>query len=442
MDYYNYFSLKDRSNKTLIDSLKKLGKLEKNIPSNLFIDLLNHPNSKVRELSVYNLGKIDFDTSLVKKFYLKENDSLVKREYISSIGRKKNKKNIDFLINVLNEKDPKIILQAIRSLLYFKDNKNVIDSLNELRSHPNEMIQSVLESTFSKKKYNRKDHSKVDSKLSNVVVNGDVLKVLKLFKEEKFHLTFTSPPYYNARDYSIYNSYQEYLNFLKKVFLEVHRLTKNGRFLVVNTSPVIEPRVSRNHSSKRYPIPFDLNTILVNQGWEFIDDIIWRKPEPSVKNRIGGFMQHRKPLGYKPNSVTEYLMVYRKKTTDLIDWNIKQYEKDLVNESKVDGFFETSNLWEIDPTFDKKHSAVFPKQLCENVIKYYSMLGDLVFDPFAGSGTFGYVASQLNRNFFLTEINEDYYNRIKEKISSNNNLFDKNTNAKYFNLNEFKKHLK
>ena len=442
MDYFTYFSLQDRSNKTLLNSLKKLGKIDKKIPYEIFINLLDHPSNKVRELSIYNLGKLDFDINIVKKNFLKEKDSLVRREYISSVGRKKDEKNIDFLIKILDDKDPKIVLQAIRSLLYFKHKKKVLDRLEKLKSHPNEMIQSVLESTFSKKKYNKLNHSAVDSNLSNVVVKGEVTKVLKLLKEEKFHLTFTSPPYYNARDYSIYNSYKEYLNFLKNVFFEVQRLTKNGRFLIVNTSPVIEPRVSRNHSSKRYPIPFDLNTILINQGWEFIDDIIWKKPEPSVKNRVGGFMQHRKPLGYKPNSITEYLMVYRKKTIDLIDWNIKQYSKDVVDESKINGNFETSNLWEIDPTFDKKHSAVFPKKLCENVIKYYSMLGDLVFDPFAGSGTFGYVASKLGRKFFLTEVNDDYFQRIKEKISNTNDIFDNHSPTKYLNFNEFKKHLK
>ena len=99
-----------------------------------------------------------------------------------------------------------------------------------------------------------------------------------------------------------------------EVFKETHRITKEGRFLIVNTSPVIVPRISRAHSSKRYPIPFDLHAILVKEGWEFIDDIIWEKPEYSVKNRVGGFQQHRKPLGYKPNTITEYLMVYRKQT--------------------------------------------------------------------------------------------------------------------------------
>ncbi|MGI8495595.1 MAG: hypothetical protein ACR2L1_09835 [Pyrinomonadaceae bacterium] len=66
---------------------------------------------------------------------------------------------------------------------------------------------------------------------------------------------------------------------------------------------------------------------LVEMGWEFIDDIIWLKPEYSVKNRVGGFHQHRKPLSYKPNSVTEYLMVYRKETTRLLDWNMRSYSQ-------------------------------------------------------------------------------------------------------------------
>src|SRR3546814_17843188 len=96
--------------------------------------------------------------------------------------------------------------------------------------------------------------------------------------------------------------------------------------MIINTSPISVPRGSRQHASKRYPIPFDLHSVVVKEGWEYIDDIIWLKPEASVKNRVGGFMQHRKPLGYKPNTITEMLMVYRKKTTKLLDWNIKRSE--------------------------------------------------------------------------------------------------------------------
>lgn len=262
------------------------------------------------------------------------------------------------------------------------------------------------------------------------------MEALKYVPNESVHLTFTSPPYYNARDYSIYPSYQAYLDFLDKVFQETHRITKEGRFLIVNTSPIIIPRVSRSHSSKRYGIPFDLHPYLVKNGWEFIDDIIWLKPEASVKNRIGGFMQHRKPLGYKPNSVTEYLMVYRKSTEKLLDWNMRSYDPKIVEDSKVADGYETTNVWRIDPCFDKVHSAIFPVELCKRVIQYYSYKGDLVFDPFGGSGTVGRTAKALERLFFLTEQEPKYfeYMQSKQKYQS---IFKERT-TRFLTLEQFK----
>ena len=423
------------SAKAILKHLKKVGRIQgEGISYSLFIELLNHRNRDVRIEAVKNLGKFsneDIQASLIYH-YQQEKDSLVRRECVSSLGRQRNEKLIDFFIEALKENDPKIVLQSIRALLVFKRNEEVLRALKRVRNHPNEMIKEVLDIELTPApKRSKEAHPEVDSRLKNAVVNGDVLNVLKEIKKESFHLTFTSPPYYNARDYSFYSSYQEYLDFLRIVFKETHRVTKNGRFLIVNTSPVIVPRVSRKHSSKRYPIPFDIHGFLVNDGWDFIDDIIWQKPEASVKNRVGGFMQHRKPLGYKPNCVTEYLMIYRKKSRDLIDWNLKQYSKEVIEGSKVGDGFETTNVWSLDPTYDKTHSAVFPTSLCERVIDYYSMRGDLVFDPFGGSGTFGEVAGERGRNFFLTEIDEDYFSRIKERLV--------NYNPQYFKAKEFKK---
>lgn len=90
-------------------------------------------------------------------------------------------------------------------------------------------------------------------------------------------------------------------------------------------------------------------------------------------------------------------MVYRKSTEKLLDWNIRQYEWNTVKESKVLDGFETTNVWKIDPCFNKVHSAVFPVELCKRVIQYYSFKDDLIFDPFAGSGTVGKTAKSLGR---------------------------------------------
>ena len=234
--------------------------------------------------------------------------------------------------------------------------------------------------------------------------------------DDSVHLSFTSPPYYNARDYSTYPSYEHYLDFLVSVFREVHRVTKEGRFFVLNTSPVIVPRAGRQHESRRYAIPFDLHPRLTAIGWKFVDDIIWRKPAGAAKPRNSGFAVHRQPLTYKANAVTEYVMVYRKQSLRLIDWNLRQYERPIRDASRVSDGYETTNVWDIDPATDPVHSAVFPLELCERVVSYYSMVGDLVLDPFAGSGTLGVAAQHLNRYALLLELDEHYVRRMARRL--------------------------
>jgi DNA modification methylase len=420
----SYLLDKQKDNKTIIFILENLGYLPSNFDGTVFKTLLQHDYGKIRLLAAKNIAKLTNtdNIEILLQALQNEKDTAVKREIVSAIGRAKNIKNKQILLNILQDNDPKIVCQAIRGLLVFSNDNEVIENLKPLVNHPNEMVRTVIYKEFfsnTTSKQSDLPHTETYNFLKNVVVNDDVLKVLRYVPDESIHLTFTSPPYYNARDYSIYASYQDYLNFLDSVFKETHRVTKEGRFLIVNTSPIIIPRVSRSHSSKRYPIPFDLHPYLIKQGWEFIDDIVWLKPETSVKNRIGGFMQHRKPLAYKPNAVTEYLMVYRKQTEKLLDWNIRSYDQDTVEKSKVADGYETTNVWKIDPCFNKIHSAVFPVELCKRVIQYYSYKGDIVFDPFAGSGTVGKTAKSLDRFFFLTEQEKVYFDYMLSKTKTN-----------------------
>lgn len=421
-----------------------LGRIPKDFQGQWLFDFIHHENHHVRLSAIKNIGKVDLNGNIKKLFKLldAEEKTEIRREIISSIGRQRNEGAKPFLIETLQDNDPKVVCQAIRALLVFKDDQNITRELKKLHNHQNEMVQSVIEKEFysMNSKKSKLPHIASYDFLKNTIVHGDVQKILKIIPDESFHLTFTSPPYYNARDYSIYPSYEEYLKFLENVFKEVHRTTKEGRFLLINTSPIIIPRISRQHSSKRYPIPFDLHHYIVRMGWEYLDDIIWLKPEASVKNRVGGFQQHRKPLGYKPNTVTEMIMVYRKQTTKLLDWNIRQYPKEIVERSKVKDEFETSNIWKIDPVYSKNHSAVFPAKLCKRVIQYYSFEGDLVFDPFGGSGTFAKVAEELNRLFFLTELNDQYFEYMKS-TKQQNPLFKK-SKTKFLEWKEFKQIVK
>jgi len=422
--------------------LENLGYLPNDFDGSWLPDLLEHKNKHVRLWATKTIGKLKDTTYIphLEKTALNDEVTEIRREAVSSIGRQRSENAKEILYKILGDTDPKIVCQAIRALLVFKGKKEVDEKLKSLINHENEMVTKVIYKEYfakSNEKTSEQPHTESYDFLKNVVVNDDVREVLKLIPDESFHLTFTSPPYYNARDYSIYPSYQAYLDFLEEVFQLTYNKTKEGRFLIVNTSPIIIPRISRQHSSKRYPIPFDIHHFLVQMGWEFIDDIVWVKPEASVKNRVGGFMQHRKPLGYKPNAVTEYLMVYRKQTSKLLDWNIRQYDRETVEESKVKGDFESTNAWHIDPTFNKVHSAVFPIELCKRVIEYYSYKGDLVFDPFGGSGTFGRTAKSMDRHFFLTEQEPKYFEYMKTHFK-NDSLF-KERKTQFLSLKEFNK---
>ncbi|MFQ3536575.1 MAG: DNA methyltransferase [Aggregatilineales bacterium] len=428
-----------KSVQQLLNLLENLGRLPAGFKSDAFVPLVSHTASQVRYWAVKSIGKTR-DTSLLgclAEVARHDPDSNVRREAISAIGRMRSPEAVPLLIEQLDERDPKVLLQVVRALLVFKGQPRVRSALSRLREHPNELIQGAIKQALEAAQAESAVHRyETPACMRNVVVHGDALEVLPYAPEESVHLTFTSPPYYNARDYSIYTSYNAYLDFLTEVFKHIHRLTKTGRFLIVNTSPVIVPRMSRAHASRRYPIPFDLHARLTQIGWEFIDDIIWLKPESSVKNRNAGFLQHRKPLGYKPNPVTEYLMVYRKQTDKLIDWNMRQYPAEIVEASRVLGQYETSNVRRIDPVADRVHSAVFPLELCQRVIRYYSYVGDLVCDPFGGSGTLGKAARLLDRHFFMIEKESLYIERMREVLGETG-LFD-SAAVRFFSLEAFK----
>ena len=247
----------------------------------------------------------------------------------------------------------------------------------------------------------------------SMIVLGDARAVLAELPASAAQLVFTSPPYYNAKpECHEATGYAEYLDLLASVFTLCHAVLAEGRFLVVNTSPVLVRRAHRQASSRRLPIPFDLHRILDEIGFEFIDDIVWQKPEGAGWNLGRGrrFAADRQPLQYKPVTVTEYLFVYRKRTDRLIDWNIRRHpDQEAVQASLIANDYERTNVWRIPPAHCRAHPAVFPQALAERVVRYYSFVGDMVLDPFAGTGTTGRAATDLNRRFTLIDRSSDYF---------------------------------
>ena len=251
----------------------------------------------------------------------------------------------------------------------------------------------------------------------NKILLGDCSEVLKTLNNESVHLTCTSPPYYNAREYSVWPTYDDYLQFLHDTFVEVLRVTQEGRMCAVNLSPVIEARESRAHESKRLAIPFHFFSLMEKMGWKYIDDIVWLKPEGAAINRNGGFYQHRKPVAYKPNLVTETIFIFQKPAKFLIDKIVRSYSGDILEQSLVKEEYERSNVWKMNPETASKHLAPYPKELSDKIVKYYSYVGDLVLDPFMGSGTTAISCIDLNRQYLGIEIHQEYIDMAENRIA-------------------------
>jgi len=265
--------------------------------------------------------------------------------------------------------------------------------------------------------------SKIDfpiSNLRNTIGLGDCCELIDDMPAQSVDLVFTSPPYFNARpEYSDYEVYDEYLLKMRQVIRKCHRVLNDGRFFVINVSHVLLRRASRNEASKRIAVPFDLHRIFTEEGFDFIDDIIWLKPEGAgwATGRGRRFAADRNPLQYKAVPVTEYVLVYRKKSDLLIDWYIRNHpDKEAIQSSKVGDDYERTNVWRIQPNTHSEHPAPFPFELADKVIKYYSFKNDVVLDPFAGSGTTGLACIANKRRFVMFEINPDYVELIRSEI--------------------------
>lgn len=306
----------------------------------------------------------------------------------------------------------------------------VIDAYNSLILESKSTAAAILEARLLGRTTNAESISRLPktpnkyalSDLRNTIAAGDCEVILQELPAESVDLVFTSPPYYNARpEYSDYLTYDEYLLKLRKIIHHTHRVLSEGRFFVINIAPVLIRRASRSEASQRIAVPFDVHQLFIQEGFDFMEDIIWEKPEGAgwATGRGRRFAADRHPLQYKPVPVTEYILVYRKQTEKLIDWNIRAHpDSDIIAQSRIEDEYERTNIWRIQPSYDKRHPATFPLELAEKVVKYYSFKKDVVLDPFAGIGTVGKAAVRLGRRFVLIEQDPDYVEIIRAEAKA------------------------
>ena len=241
-------------------------------------------------------------------------------------------------------------------------------------------------------------------------------------------LTVTSPPYWNAIDYDIhaanqdqfyrtrsysnnYTNYQTYLDWLEGVFTEIHRVTKPGGFCAIVIGTVL---LEGNH----FPVPYDLSSRLTDRDWLFHQDIIWHKCTAGVK-RAGVMIQKPYPGYYYPNIMSEYILIFRKPGPKI--YQGRTPEEKAAAEFMIDTLFtlETANnIWHIAPVPPGviDHPAPFPEEIPYRLIALYSYPGEIILDPFTGSGQTVKVARALARKYYGYETISRYVDLANKRI--------------------------
>lgn len=258
----------------------------------------------------------------------------------------------------------------------------------------------------------------------SLLITGDARRTLSQIPDEAFQCCVTSPPYWSLRDYHIdgqiglETSVADYIQSLVEVFNEVRRTLRDDGTLWLNIgdsytsggrtwrapdkkNPVramgVRPPTPDGLKPKDLiGVPWRLAFALQEAGWYLRADIIWNKPNcqpESVKDR--------------PTRSHEYVFLFSKSERYVYDGRTVRGPNGR----------NLRTVWDINTrAYRYAHFATFPPELVDPCIRLGSREGDLVLDPFIGSGTTGYVALNLERRFVGIELNPDYVSIARKRL--------------------------
>lgn len=263
----------------------------------------------------------------------------------------------------------------------------------------------------------------------NTIINGDCIETLKKIPANSVDLIFADPPYFMQTegtllrtegtpfkgvddDWDKFNDYNEYDSFCISWLKECYRiLKKDGSIWVIGAFQNI------------YRIGF----IMQNLNYWILNDVVWNKTNPTPNFK-----------GTRFTNANETMLWCTKSKSAKYTFNYKTMKH--LNDGK-----QMKSVWNIglcignerlkDENGDKVHSTQKPKKLLMNVILSSSKVGDVVLDPFMGSGTTGAVAKETGRNFIGIERDKKYIHYANERISnitteSNSKLFNNSLDIK------------
>jgi DNA modification methylase len=273
------------------------------------------------------------------------------------------------------------------------------------------------------------------------ILLGDCLELMKALPDNSIDLVFTSPPYAERRK-STYGgtSENEYVEWFLPIGAEIKRILKPTGSFFLNIKP-------HTNNGERSLYVYDLICQLKREtGFMFVEEYCWTKNAfpGSLKGR---FKNAFEPIYHftksSPNGITfnpvacgtpikeeSIARTYRKQCgspkngsgmTGMNTTNIRNLglarPSNVINVNNVSNQFSDKQL----------HPATFPEGLVEFFVKSFTNEGDIVLDPFGGSGTTGIVCKNQNRQFILMEKMPEYYELIKKRVGNFNKSFSHGT---------------
>ncbi len=256
------------------------------------------------------------------------------------------------------------------------------------------------------------------------MTSGDVV-------DGEVSLIVTSPPYFNAPfDYpDLFPTYEDYLNLIRSFASQSKRVLGKGRICAIVTDDMLV-REEIGSRGRKYPLVADTTRIFLEEEFLYRDKITWVKPAgyTRISRRSGVVLQHPYPMYFYPDNIQESILLFQNGEFDYS--HLKNAPKNILELSKIDTAQLNKERWNLTvwnitnvlpmPGRVEEGIAAFPEEIPRRLIKLFTMVGETVFDPFAGSGTTLKVSQELGRKGVGYEIDLELKKVMKTKLGGNN----------------------
>jgi site-specific DNA-methyltransferase (adenine-specific) len=266
----------------------------------------------------------------------------------------------------------------------------------------------------------------------NVTYNESCLDTMGRMSDNFIKLTVTSPPYDDLRTYNkkIGSNKEEYNGYsfpFEDIAKELYRVTQNGGVVVWVVSDA-------THNGSETGTSFRQALYFKEIGFNLHDTMIYRKLNPPPNSGI----RYQQMFEYmfifskgKPTTTNISLRDRSNKCNDKRTYRKKKFSRNKDGEFNENDYFVKEkvpdfNVWDFyvgggNSTNDKvafEHPAIFPEELVRRHLESWSNEGDLVYDPFMGSGTTSKMCRLINRNYIGSELSSEYCEIEKKRLSN------------------------